>query len=52
MRVQCCFLVAWFAAMVFLLSGCATSHESDMPWNVPQPWEGTLGLPGMTPSDR
>ena len=36
------------AALLMLLSlcGCATT-ESDMPWNAPQSWEGTLSLPGM-----
>lgn len=38
--------------MVWLVTGCVSSHESDMPWNTPQPWEGTIGLPGFTPSDR
>ena len=28
------------------LCGCATT-ESDMPWNVPQPWEGSPTIPGM-----
>jgi len=27
--------------------GCATSGDSDMPWNDPQPWEGVPGIPGM-----
>jgi hypothetical protein len=37
-------------AIVFtcLLSGCATTaDESDLPWNVPQSWEGSPSLPGM-----
>ncbi len=42
----CVLLVVAFAA------GCATTQDGDMPWNVPQPWEGTMGLPGFTPSDR
>jgi hypothetical protein len=30
------------------LSGCATTaDESDLPWNVPQSWEGSPSLPGM-----
>lgn len=31
--------------------GCATTgedHESDLPWNVRQPWEGAPSLPGMS----
>lgn len=35
-----------------LITGCATSGDSEMPWNVPQPWEGTIGLPGFTPVER
>lgn len=29
--------------------GCATTNdrESDMPWNTPQPWEGSPFIPGM-----
>lgn len=31
------------------LSGCATTeNESDIPWNVPQSWEGRPGIPGLT----
>lgn len=40
---------------LLLLAGCATpTYEdgtareySDMPWNTPASWEGTLGIPGM-----
>lgn len=30
--------------------GCATTdnqRESDIPWNQPQPWEGSPYIPGM-----
>lgn len=33
-----------------LLAGCATADpdaESDIPWNVPQRWEGAPGIPGL-----
>ena len=30
-----------------ILSGCATSGSSDMPWNVPQTWEGSPMVPGF-----
>ena len=31
-----------------LLAGCATPDDSDIPWNAPQPWEGTpFTMPGM-----
>ena len=31
--------------------GCATTTESDIPWNSPQPWEGTILLPGLPQQD-
>jgi hypothetical protein len=35
-------------AGVALLTGCATMEdESDMPWNTPQPWEGSPSIPGL-----
>ena len=39
-------LVAVAACIGVLLTGCATT-ESDMPWNEPQPWEGSPFIPGM-----
>lgn len=31
-----------------LCAGCATSDaESDLPWNMSQPWESSPGIPGM-----
>jgi hypothetical protein len=44
---------ALLLAVVFtaVLSGCATTNpdgtESDIPWNAPQSWEGSPGIPGM-----
>ncbi|MCK5528812.1 MAG: hypothetical protein KAI74_03955 [Kiritimatiellae bacterium] len=33
---------------VALLSGCMSANtESDLPWNTPQTWEGSVSLPGM-----
>ena len=32
---------------LILCGGCATTNDSDLPWNVPQPWEGSPNLPGM-----
>lgn len=42
--------------LALLLSGCATpTYEdgtereySDMPWNTPATWEGSVGVPGMS----
>lgn len=37
-------LAAWLLA-----SGCATTEppNSDLPWNSPQPWEGSPLIPGL-----
>lgn len=37
--------VLWMALAA--AAGCA-SASSDIPWNEPQPWEGTIGVPGMS----
>ena len=47
-------LLALLAAAGTLLfaPGCATTDdaESDLPWNMSQPWESSPGLPGgITP---
>jgi hypothetical protein len=34
------------ALVALLTAGCATT-ESDMPWNAPQPWEGSPLIPGL-----
>jgi len=43
-------------ALLLGLCGCATmmkgcqdpdANESDIPWNVPQTWEETPGIPGL-----
>jgi len=44
------------AAFALLLTGCmAPTYEdgtprrhSDMPWNTPQTWEGSVGIPGLS----
>jgi len=35
--------------IVFLLiiAGCASTDDSELPWNNPQPWEGSPMVPGM-----
>ncbi len=47
----------WCYLMLVLLgllgvAGCASTEESNMPWNTPQPWEGSPGIPGLSPTDR
>jgi starvation-inducible outer membrane lipoprotein len=40
------------AVGALLLSGCATpppGAESDLPWNTPQNWEGSINVPGFSP---
>jgi len=42
------FLLASIAYLA--VSGCATTdpdRESDLPWNMPQSWEGSPAIPGM-----
>lgn len=52
-------MIKKFAALIFLaaiFAGCAaptyedgTPREvSDMPWNTPASWEGSVGVPGMS----
>ena len=37
-------LLAWFG------SGCAsTNRDSDLPWNMQQPWETAPSIPGFSP---
>jgi hypothetical protein len=40
--------LAVLAALTGLLAlgGCAT-QDSEIPWNAPQPWEGSPTIPGM-----
>ncbi len=34
---------------VVVISGCMSANtESDLPWNTPQSWEGSVQLPGMS----
>ena len=45
------------AAVVLALAlagvgGCASTGESDLPWNQPQAWEGAPSIPGFTPGGR
>ncbi|HPG00624.1 MAG TPA: hypothetical protein PLE77_11185 [Kiritimatiellia bacterium] len=46
-RRVCLLLV--LLALGTILSGCATAdrEDSDLPWNTPQPWEGSPMIPGL-----
>ena len=49
--MSCIKTAGWVFALAILggmLTGCSTADPSDVPWNVPQPWEGTPTLPGAT----
>ncbi len=48
---------AWLLIVpVLFLAGCAAPtykdgserDYSDMPWNTPAPWEGSVGVPGLS----
>ncbi|MDD5483007.1 MAG: hypothetical protein PHP98_05085 [Kiritimatiellae bacterium] len=43
------FLCIILAGALFIgLQGCSsTNNSSDIPWNVPQPWEGAPSIPGL-----
>lgn len=43
-------LVAAAMLLAFLAAGCATDQTSDLPWNAPQPWEGSPSIPGLSGS--
>jgi len=37
------------AGFLCLAAGCATTvDDSDIPWNDPQPWEGSPAIPGLS----
>lgn len=35
-------------ATVTLVMGCATTDDSDIPWNSPASWEGSPYIPGLS----
>jgi hypothetical protein len=45
------FLAAVLVTLALLVvQGCVTpDDDSDIPWNAPQPWEGSPFLPGVNP---
>lgn len=44
-----CTALLLLSAVLLAASGCTTppADESDLPWNSPQPWEGSIMIPGM-----
>ena len=42
-------LAAAALSALLLAVGCATTDdgESDLPWNISQPWESSPGIPGL-----
>jgi hypothetical protein len=51
MKAKLFFAIVGAGLFTFLAGGCATTdadrRESDMPWNTPQPWEGSPFVPGL-----
>ena len=49
--MKLCLTLAALCLITGGLAGCATTdadrRESDIPWNQPQPWEGSPYIPGM-----
>jgi len=44
-------ILALLACLTGLLVGCASTdpdRESDLPWNMPQSWEGSPSIPGLS----
>jgi hypothetical protein len=39
-------------SLMICAGGCASTGDSDIPWNQPQPWEGAPSIPGFTPGGR
>jgi hypothetical protein len=46
MRRAVLFVFFVCAALAFC-AGCATTEDSDLPWNTPQSWEGSPAIPGL-----
>jgi hypothetical protein len=47
LRISVLLALCAAAGALLLAAGCATSDaESDLPWNMSQPWESSPGLPG------
>ncbi len=41
-------VISLLAGYLVMMSGCMSANtESDLPWNTPQSWEGSVQLPGM-----
>jgi ribonuclease PH len=46
-------LIALLLACLPLLAGCVSAGaDSDIPWNDPQPWEGSPAIPGLSGNGR
>jgi hypothetical protein len=45
--------VLFLAGLLCLsLQGCSSTKNSDVPWNVPQPWEGSPAIPSSMPGGK
>ena len=47
---RACLMVVLFIALLAAGGGCAsTKRDSDLPWNIQQPWESAPAIPGLSP---
>lgn len=41
-------IIIMLLGCIVIFAGCMSANtESDLPWNTPQSWEGSVQLPGM-----
>lgn len=48
MRLRLRLILASAGILSILMTGCATTEESDIPWNAPANWEGSPYVPGLS----
>jgi len=47
---RACLILVLFIAVLAAGAGCAsTKRDSDLPWNMQQPWESAPSIPGLSP---
>lgn len=48
MKIRILLMFICLALIAVTGVGCATSRDSDMPWNAPASWEGSPYIPGFS----
>ncbi len=48
MKTRTLIAIMLIAIVAVLAGGCATTHDSDIPWNSPASWEGSPYIPGFS----